>query len=526
MLTRILSLNAILLSSLTFQTTFAQQGVEVGTMIRQTMKDSWADIEPIGQDEKAAYYLMVPYSEVIAGPVVGDKDFYFAMVNEHGEMTLKKEAQFIVEGKDSNYEFTQQLGGKLLVFSSVEEKKAKTVTFYSQELDKKSLELSVAKKVVTLSFAKLKRDYERASFKSELSRDKSKMMISYSLVNDENSILTFGYVVLDGGFKELFSWDGNLDMSDGVYLFDQFRISNKGEVYLLTRFFANDKDLSKSTKMKKSNIVSTTRSMEYKANYEHRVVKFEASGGTKVIRIPNDKAFVNALDLAVTSDGNLLLIGFYAANTGENIPSGAISIKINTKTGLVTEGGKKDFGADFQMPSDISNKNNGLTAGKDQYLSFRFILSDIQFNKNGSYTLIGERNVTQTKRNGNVFYTVNHLDDLAVVDVSATGTITAIHKIEKSQQAADMEIFKASYFYAEHNANRYFAFANLGKGSYEENVLVKLGSDGKQSREVMCTTKDAEITIRPKDCIMFQNKKLLMYGNKNNRYVRWVVKTL
>jgi hypothetical protein len=505
--------------------TWAQNGIEIGQMVKQTMKESWADIEPIGQDDLGAYYLMVPYSEVISGPVAGDKDFYFAMVNEHAELINKKEANFSVDGKDSDYEFTRQINGKIMVFTSVEEKKAKTVTFYVQELDRKNLVLSPPKKVVQLSFAKLKRAYERAIFKSELSRDKSKLLISYSLVNDENSMLTFGYVLLDSNMKEMYTWDGNLDMSDGVYLFDQFRVGNNGEVYLLTRFFDKKKDYSKNTSMKKSNILTTTRSMEYKANYDHRVVKFESNGSTKIISIPSEKTFYNALDLGIAADGNLVLIGFYSDNE-ENLPSGAVCVKVNTKTNAVIETGKKDFGTDFVMPSDISIKNNGLTAGKDQYLSYRFILSDIQFNKNGGYTMIGERNVTQTKRTGNTFYTVNHLDDLAVVDVNAAGTISGVYKVEKSQQAADLQIFNASYFYTEYNGNKYVAFANMGKPSYHENVLVKITPDGKQTREVMYSTKDAEITIRPKDCILYKGKKLIMYGTKNNRYVRWVAKGL
>src|SRR5690349_11111019 len=262
-------------------TSWAQNGVEVGQMVKQTMKESWADIEPIGQDDQGAYFLMIPYSEVIAGPVVGDKDYYFALVNEHAELVNKNVANFSVEGKESEYEFTREINGKIMVFSSVEEKKARTVTFYAQELDKKSLSLTAPKKVVQLSFANMKRDYERAIFRSEPSRDKSKLLISYSLVNDENSILTFGYVLLDASMKEMYTWDGNLDMSDGVYMFDQFRVSNKGEVYLLTRFFDNKKDYSKNTSLKKTNILSTTLSMEYKANYDHRVIRFDSNGGSK-----------------------------------------------------------------------------------------------------------------------------------------------------------------------------------------------------------------------------------------------------
>jgi hypothetical protein len=528
MLLRFLTLSC--LTAAFFHCSFAQTNVDVGPLVKQTIRESWADVEPLGQDDKGAYYLMIPYSEVIAGPVAGDKSFYFALINEKAELVGKKEVLFSIDGKESEYEFTRELNGKIMVFTSVEEKKARTVTFYAQELDKKNLSLSAAKKVVQLSFEKLKRDYERANFKSELSRDKSKMLISYSLINDNNEMLTFGYVVLDASLKQTLSWDGNLDMSDGIYLFDQFRISNKGEVFLLTRFYDNKKDYSKGTKLKKSSFVSSTRSMEYKANYDHRVVKFESNGSSKIIPVPAGKAFYNALDLAIAPDGNPLLIGFTSDNE-DNIPNGAVCLKVNAKTGAVTESGAKDLGTDFEMPSDISIKNNGLTAGKDQYLSFRFILSDIQFNKNGGYTLIGERNVTQTKRSGQTFFTVNHLDDLAVVEVSAAGAITAVHKVKKSQQAVDMEIFNASYFYTEHNGTKYFAFSDLGKPNLHENVLVKIAPDGKQTRDVMYSTKDAEVTIRPKDCMLFRGNKLLMYTtknnrSKNNRYVRWIGKAL
>jgi hypothetical protein len=499
--------------------------VQVGTMVKQTMKESWADIQPIGQNNQGVFYIMVPYGAVIAGPVIGDSDYYIGLVNDQGELVKKQPVNFLVDGKMSSYEFTEELNGKILIFTSVKDKKAKTVVFYVHEVNKESLQLVNSKKVIQLSFAELKRDFERANFKSELSRDKSKMLISYSLLNDENSILAFGYIVLDASLKETFKWIGNLDMSDGVYLFDQFRISNSGEVYLLTRYFANEKALDKNSKLKKTNILATTRSLEYKNNYQQRVVRFTSTGETKIIPIPNEPKFYVSMDLEIASDGNLVLIGFYAVDDLA-LPSGAACLKINPKTGVITETGSKEFGEEYKMPSDITNKNNGLIAGEDQYLNYRFIMSDIKFNQNGGYTLIGERNVTQTKRSGNVIYTVNHLDDLAVIDVSAAGKVLSVTKVTKSQQVEDLEIFNASYFYMEHNNNKYFAFANMGKGSLKESVLVKLTPDGKQTREVLFTNKETEVALLPKDCEVWKGKKLIMYGQKNARYVRWLSKTL
>lgn len=521
---RIRFASALLLSILSLEGS-AQSGasVHLGQMVRQTMKESWADIEPLGKDNQGIYYLAIPYSDVMSGPMIADADYYLFLVNDEAERVKTKKADFMVDGKPSHYEFTQEMNGKIVVFTSVENKKERTVSFYAIELDKANLQLTNPKKVVDLSFAHLKKEYERASFKSEASRDKSKILISYSLVDDENMMLTFGYVVLNSAMKETYKWSGGLDMSDGVYLFDQFRISDKGEVYLQTRYFSNEKAHDKNVKMKKTNALSTTRSMEYQKNYEHRIVKFE-NNNTKIISVPNKEKFYDALDLAIAPDGNLLLIGFYSPLQEELMPVGAVCIKVNAKTGALQES-TREFGNAYEMPSDITIKNNGLAAGKDQYLKYRFILSDIKFNKNGGYTLIGERNVTQTKRAQNVIYTVNHLDDLAVVDVNAAGVVKGVYKVDKSQQAESLQIFNASYFYTEHNNNRYLAFANMGKGSFQESVLVTLSADGSQNREVMFTTKDAEITIRPKDCEL-HNGKLVIYGNKNNRYVRWVGKAL
>ena len=502
---------------------YAQSSVQLGQMVRQSMKEAWADIEPLGQDEKGIYYLAIPYSEVMSGPMIADGDFYLFLVNDAAERVKSNPANFVVDGQASHYEFTREIEGKILVFTSVENKKERTVSFYALELDKNNLQLANPRKVVELSFADLKKEYERASFKSEPSRDKSKLLISYSLVDDDNMMLTFGYVLLNSAMKEVYKWSGSLDMSDGVYLFDQFRISNKGEVYLQTRYFANEKAHDKNVKMKKTNALSTTRSMEYQKNYEYRIVKFEGNN-TKIIPIPNKTRFYDVLDTEIMPDGNLLMIGFYSPLQEELMPVGAVCMKVNAKTGAIQES-TKEFGNAFEMPSDITIKNNGLAAGKEQYLKYRFIVSDIHFNKNGGYTLIGERNVTQTKRAQNTYYTVNHLDDLAVVDVSAAGAVTGVYKVDKSQQAESLQIFNASYFYTEHNNKRYLAFANMGKGSLNESVLITLTPDGKQTREVMFTTKDAEITIRPKDCKL-HNGKLVMYGNKNNRYVRWVGKPL
>lgn len=502
---------------------YAQDALRVGQMVKQTMKESWHDIEPIGTDEERVYYVTTPYTETLSGMVVGDAHFHLLAVDHNAEVVKKNPINFNIDGRESHYEFTKEINGKIYFFSSIENKKEKLVTFYSHELNKKDLVITNPRKVVELSFSQVKREYDHASFAPELSQDKSKLLISYALVEKDGGMLTFGYVVLDEALKEVNKWAGNLDMSDGVYLFDQFRISNKSEVYLQCRFFKNEKAHDKNAALKKTNFLSTTRSMEYKKNYEHRLVKFEGRN-TKIIAIPNQDRFYHVFNTQIAPDGGVVMIGFYSTLEEDAMPHGATCLMVNSKTGAIKTS-SKEFGNLFQMPSDITIKNNGLVAGNDQYLKYRFIVSDVFYNKNGGYTLTGERNVTQLKRVQNSYYTVNHLDDLAIVDVSLSGTVRDVYKVEKSQQIEDMQRFNASYYYFEHNDSRYVTFANLGKASFHESVIVNIDSNGKQSRQIMFSTKDAEVTIKPQDCAIHKGR-LIMYGSKNNRYSRFLSRAL
>ena len=58
-------------------------------MVKQTMKESWADIEPLGQDSQGVYYLGIPYTEVYSGPVIADADYYLFLVNNDAELVKR-----------------------------------------------------------------------------------------------------------------------------------------------------------------------------------------------------------------------------------------------------------------------------------------------------------------------------------------------------------------------------------------------------------------------------------------------------
>ena len=149
----------ILLFTISFKEGFTQSGsaVQLGQMVKQTMKESWADLEPLGKDDQGVYYLAIPYSDVMSGPVVGDADYYLFFVDAAAELVKKNIANFSVEGQRAKYEFTKEMNGKITVFTSVEEKKERRVSFYAVELDKNNLQLGNPRKVVELSFAEVKK---------------------------------------------------------------------------------------------------------------------------------------------------------------------------------------------------------------------------------------------------------------------------------------------------------------------------------------------------------------------------------
>ncbi|WP_258104437.1 hypothetical protein [Marinoscillum sp. MHG1-6] len=520
------AISATLLILLLVTTTLAQQK-KAGPIFKHTMKMAWADIEPITDDDNGTYYLLYPYGAIMAGAVVGPKEYYIGRVDESLEMSKTGLLVLQKDEQEREFEFALESNGSIYVFSSYQDISEKTTYLYAQTFNKETFALNDdLRKIGQVDFTGENR-FKNAVFEYEFSQDRSKLLITYYLLDKDGSLIRFGYDVLDSSLKRLSNWNGLVDMSEGIYQFDQFRISNSGSVYLLTRFFSNKKEFNNSTKLKKDALLSSSRSMVYESDYEIKVIKFShSSGSTKVLPVDLASQFITVTDMVI-SGSKLTFIGFYAP-VGSSLPEGAFYMEMDGN-GKILKTDKSHFGDLFIQPSDVSDKENGLL-NTAEYDSYRFVIKDIIHRSNGGFALAAERTVTQTKTQNSGGYvtvtTVNHTDDIAVVDVSASGKISKVHKIEKSQQTMNLGYLFSSFYCTESKGKLLVFYTNLGKSNATmmgkmiktKAYLTTIDGQGNLDKKVIFSATSDRITLRAKDSYQRQDGNMVLYGHENNRY--------
>ncbi len=504
------------------------QDATAGTMIKQKSQTLWADAKPVFSNGAGTYYLLIPYSSILSVPMMGGASFHsIGFVNHNSEMEKLIPLEFKNGKKEGVFSEAVSFNDNLWIFSSFQNKDEIILSTYSLDTDKQEL-IKENEKVMSIDASDLK--YDDANFTFEVSPDQSKILINYTLVDSEGYTQSFGYSVFDENMKEIRTWNGTLDMSDGVYQLDQFRVSNTGDVYLLTRYFSDNQNLKNSTDLKRNGLLSSSKSLSYSANYEIRLVLFKNGKTDNVSLTVPDKFFISA-DF-ITGQTGLIVAGFYGPK-GTTTPEGAAVMRLND-SGNVIKLDKKTLPDGFEKPSNIEDKSNGLMSNDNQYDAYRFTLKDLIVKEDGGYILSGERTVNQQKKEsvpGHASYSiVNHTDDIAVVDIQKDGTIKSIYRIEKAQETTALETLSNSYYITELNGSIYCLFTNIGKSNKNftgkmvdtKAVLVKIDESGELSRDILLTSDQTDVTIRPQATYLNDNNELILYGHKNNRFCRFL----
>ncbi|MBV6645872.1 MAG: hypothetical protein KI790_10505 [Cyclobacteriaceae bacterium] len=517
---------ALLISCFYALSAFPQLSGEIkaGPMIKHTFDLAWADIEPIGHDDEGVCYVAFPYSRFVRA--MGGSDYYLIKVSKELELDLSQLIDFAFNGQETAYGFVLKWNDQHFLFTSHHDEVSGKVKLLAQEIDLVRLTLGPHQEITTLDANS--RKFKTASFDYKLSEDHSKLLLTYNLADKDQSLVGFEYDVFEPGFKRIASWNGNLDMSDGVYFFDEFAVSNSGRVYLLSRYFETKKDVRQNVSFKKSFFLSGTRAVETEANYETRIVKFgKGDQKEKIFAVEITAGF---LTTAVFSVEDQILVGGFYSRQGSTLPIGAVFVSLDPVSGEVLHQSAKEFGDLFALPSNTSGK-----VGSEELLrNYRFLMKDLYKRENGGYLILGERLVTQTKtsNSGGVVSTTTFYqnDDIAAVEVSKKGDVNAVHKIEKSQQTTDLGYFLSSYFFSEQNGNLHFLFTNLGKKNANmmgtlrgtTTVMVTIDESGNQDRKDVFNAEETSVTLLAQDAYQMSPGVVILNAKKSNRFSRFL----
>ena len=497
-----------------------------GSPYKTSIKDGWGDISPLGCEGIDTYYLLLPLSEVYNGAYIGSKDTFVGRVNKDMELEKVEKLSLEYDGKALNLEFAIELGNISYIFSSFQNNNLKKSFLFAQKLDRKTMVAGTPIPVAEIDYSG-ENKYKTSSFSYKLSPDSSRVLFTHNLLDNDGSLLSFGYTVTDRTLK-MVDQVLNIELAgDGIYSFQDFYLNNTGQVYLLTKFFNEKKDYRKNVQLKKQGALSSTRSHEVETNYDFKVLKFsKSSSRPQSLTLDLKEAFITSLHLRPKNDGGLMCIGFYSDN-GDAIPDGVFTQDVN-KLFTVISTDKQSLAGQFDQPSKYVNetyKGNGIFGKKDDVTNYRFVLKDIIQKKSGGYVLAAERNTTLTKtqNSGGHISTFNvyHTDDIVLADVSSTGKINWTKQVEKAQETTGFSTLYASFSLQEHNENILLFFTDLASANFKlfgkvvktESVMVRVDPNGNQTKEVLFNAAEDAITMKAANTYKTPDGAYILYGH-------------
>lgn len=412
------------------------------------------------------------------------------------------------------------LKGKLLLFYSLDDAKAKVNSLFMDEIDKQTLQpKGVAKKIGEIDYAgKSKRN--RGSFQYRVSRDSSKILLLYSLPYTEGQPEKFGFTVFDQQLNLIWTKDITMPYRDELYDFESFRVDNNGNAYLLGLVYKEKR------REKRKGL----------PNYSYEILACRDNGNTvKQYPVSLDDRFLTDMQIEILDNQNIICAGFYSEKGKVSI-RGTYFLRVDAASSAIVHKSFKEFGIDF-ITQNMSNREQRKAKRQEEPELFEFDLDKLLIGKDGSAILIGEQYYVQAVTNtmrmaggGMTTQTTYHYyyNDIILVKFSATGEILWTQKVPKTQHTANDGGFYSSYCLVISKGRICFVFndnpKNLEADETEKAknynprksvvVLVSVDQAGNLTKQPVFNALDAEVIVRPKACKQISNGEVILYGQR------------
>lgn len=493
---------------------FAQQSpaVKWGDEFRASSRSSLSDI--VGHDNTGIYAIKIR----------GKKKYTLEHYDTNLSPTRTLDLDFEEEGIPCVVETILQLRNKLYLFTSRSSNRERKNTLSVQEINKKTLLPEPTKhRIAEIDFSD-ERAYNDGSFKVEVSRDSSRILVFYNLPYNKNEPEAFGITVLDDKLQVLWNKEVTLPYADGLLDVESFRVDNDGDVYLLALIY-NEKRKSKR---------------HGAPNFKYQVFAYTDKGNTfKEYPISLQDNFITDMQIEVLNNKNLICAGFYSQKGTFSI-RGTYFLTVDLKSKEIKTTSLKEFGIDFitqNMKEREAEKTKRKEAKGEEHELYEYDLKRLLVGKDGSAILLGEQYFVTTTTHSNMVngsmqtYTTTHYyyNDIIAVKIDPSGQIAWAEKIAKHQVSSGDDGFFSSYTLAIAKGKLCFIFndnpKNLsytGVGKvYNYNrlkeslvVVVTLDQAGKQKRQPLFSSIDAEVITRPKVCEQINNNEVILFGQR------------
>lgn len=442
------------------------------------------------------------------------------------DMNLTKSVELPLKYKKKVREFNDVIyqNNQLWFLTSYNNVAKKKYYLFGQRIDER---LNVDDKIILLAEIDSKRHNRKSLFDTHTSRDSTKLLVYNNLAYQARKPEKFAFRVYDKNMNKLWEKDVTLPYNDDVFAIKDYRVDNKGNVYILGNI--KDKKLFPNQKELAGNYIIIAYT-----NKGNTVKEYEIS-------LQDNQKIITELTFRVNNKQELIIAGFYSEHAFDKA-KGTCYLRIDTETQAILKKETKEFDFAFLTENmskhQVNRAENARRKGNTRREAelYRFSLDDLILRSDGGSVLIAEQAYIEkeTNSNGRNISTRYHYynNDIIVVNISPDGSIDWSSRIEKRQHTINDSGYFSSYAMAITKNKLYFVYnenpKNLLENNYREprsfngswSVIALAEIDMKGEVEVYSIESNKKLGIisRPKVCAQVSKDKMAIYGEKKSKY--------
>lgn len=444
-------------------------------------------------------------------------------------MKIKKsnEISLKYKGKKLSYENVIVLGRQFYLLSSFHNRAKKKNYLFIQTIDKRNLKTD--SKYFKIAEIDTRSKMREGFFDYHISRDSSKIVIYNKIPTKKGKPERFAIQVFDDQFSPLWDKKITLPYDDDKFAVEEYQVDEQGNVYLLGVIYQD-----KSRTRRKG-----------KPTYEYTILAYTNQGQDKEsYRIKFTDKFITDLTFRVADDGNLVCSGFYS-DKGTYSIKGTYFFRLNAKTKEVYNKNLKSFDFDFLTEHLSDRKKAKLKKAESsgntrkQAELFSYDLDRLVLRNDGGALLIAEQYFVQEDYRYDYYLRTYQTDyyynynDIIIVNIRPDGEIEWTARIPKNQETRNDGGYFSSYAMSIVSDRLYFVYNDNPKnfkadkregriynfnGSRSIIALAEVNRSGVVDTYPLFSNRDAEIITRPKICKQIGRRKMVIYGERGQRY--------